>query len=31
VLLDYDRIAREARHGWDVVTGIDGRLYVFMR
>jgi antirestriction protein len=31
VTLDYAAMARDAANGWDAVTGIDGRLYVFMR
>ncbi len=31
VTLDYAAMAEDAARSWDAVTGIDGRLYVFMR
>ncbi|MGH3992463.1 MAG: antirestriction protein ArdA [Pseudonocardiaceae bacterium] len=31
VTLDYAAMAEDAARSWDTVTGIDGRLYVFMR
>jgi antirestriction protein len=31
VTLDYTAMAEDAARSWDAVTGIDGRLYVFMR
>jgi antirestriction protein len=31
VTLDYAAMAEDAAQSWDTVTGIDGRLYVFMR
>ena len=31
VTLDYAAMAEDAAQTWDAVTGIDGRLYVFMR
>jgi antirestriction protein len=31
VHIDYNQIARDARGSWDLVTGVDGRIYVFVR
>ncbi len=31
VTIDYKKMASEARESWDIVTGINGRTYVFMR
>jgi antirestriction protein len=29
--IDYARFARDQRHAWDVLEGVDGRTHVFMR
>jgi hypothetical protein len=31
VTLDYAAMAEDAAQSWDAVTGVDGRLHVFMR
>jgi antirestriction protein len=31
VTIDYAKYAREAQYNWDVLQGIDGRTYVFLR
>jgi antirestriction protein len=31
VRIDYDKIVRDSRDTWDLVTGADGRVYVFLR
>jgi hypothetical protein len=31
VRIDYEKIVRHARTGWDAATGPDGRLHVFLR
>jgi antirestriction protein len=31
VTLDYTAMAEDAARSWDAVTGVDGRLHVFMR
>jgi antirestriction protein len=31
LVIDYVTFAREARAGWDVLTGADGRTHIFMR
>lgn len=31
VTIDYGKVAREMRQGWDVLPGIDGKIHVFLR
>jgi antirestriction protein len=31
VRIDYDQVARDTRGSWDLITGADGRVYVFLR
>lgn len=31
VVIDYAKVASEAAHGWDAITGPDGRVHVFLR